>query len=438
METPYLVELLQEKDFTAYSNFLKNCPDALYEHSLAVRELISKHFKFEPFYLIAKEEKEKKEEKKEKEEGTVVGALPLFKAKSWLEGTRYVSLPFFPFGGVIGKNNDVKRALLEEAKKLSCNAKFLEIRQRHTFEEAEDTKETEETTEDTPASDFVKQSPITNFLIDLKNSEEEMLASLPKDVRYDIRKAQKNNLKVVIVDPESLSARKTPLVRLSRNQQNRNVLLDDCISAQKKQLDDFYSVYLNTRKKRGVPAWPYGLFADALKNCRTAVAVAYLEQENGGKNCRRLKENLELSCNSKKLLRPKLQKSQKPVAAAFLFFEKEMIEYAFAGTDYRYNRISPYYLLLWEILRYGIAHKYKVLDLGGSTKEMNDGNMHAFKKKWATRTQEVPYYFYAADKKNIPSLQKAFGLYRLYGQLWSLLPKTVIKWISPRIIRQFK
>lgn len=426
METPYLVELLQEKDFIAYSNFLKNSPDALYEHSLAVRELISKHFKFEPYYLIAKGE-----------EDAVVGALPLFKAKSWLEGTRYVSLPFFPFGGVIGKNNNIKRVLLEAAKKMSRNAKFLEIRQRQPFEEAEDTTETKETKR-TSASDFVKQSPITDFLIDLKNSEEEMLASLPKDVRYDIRKAQKNNLKVVIVDQESLSARKMPLVRLSRDQQNRNVLLDDCISAQKKQLDDFYSVYLNTRKKRGVPAWPYGLFADALKNCRTAVAVAYLEQENGEKNCLRLKDNLKLSSNSKKSLRQKLQKSQKPVAAAFLFFEKEMIEYAFAGTDYRYNKISPYYLLLWEILRYGIAQKYKTLDLGGSTKEMNDGNMHAFKKKWATRTQEIPYYFYAADEKNIPSLQKAFGLYRLYGKLWSLLPKTVIRWISPIIIRQFK
>lgn len=202
-----------------------------------------------------------------------------------------------------------------------------------------------------------------------------MFASFSKDVRYDIRKAQKNNLYVVL-------------------------------SKDKQQLKDFYSVYLNTRKKRGVPAWPYALFAEALETCETAVAVTYLEQ--------------------------------KPIAAAFLFFDHQTVEYAFAGTDYRYNRMSPYYLLLWEIIQYGIKNGYTILDLGGSTKEMNEGNMFAFKEKWATRTREIPYYFYASEEKNLPSLQKSFGLYRLYGKVWSMLPKPVITIISPVVIRQFK
>ena len=202
-----------------------------------------------------------------------------------------------------------------------------------------------------------------------------MFSSFSKDVRYDIRKAQRNGLTVVISQKES-------------------------------QLKDFYHVYLNTRKKRGVPAWPYPLFEEALQTCRTAVAVTYLES--------------------------------RPVAAAFLFLDQKTLEYAFAGTDYHYNRISPYYLLLWEIIRYGIAHGHSVLDLGGSTREMNEGKMFAFKEKWATRTKEISYYFYAADQRNIPSLQKSFGMYRLYGKVWGMLPKKLIKMISPYIIRQFK
>ncbi len=346
----YTVSLLQPDDFAAYSSFVQTFPDALYEHSLEIMNLIKNHFKFEAKYLIAKEGEK------------IVGVLPLFRAQSIFEGTRYVSIPFFPFGGVIGINLPVKKMLLEKAKEVARDGKFLELRQREPLEPD-------------LANDLVKQSPITDFLIELKKSEQEMLASFPKDVRYDIRKAQRNNLHVII-------------------------------SSNQSQLDDFYNVYLNTRKKRGVPAWPSNLFKEALKTCHTAVAVTYLQD--------------------------------KPIAAAFLFFEKDTIEYAFAGTDYRYNSISPYYLLLWEIIRYAVAHGYSFLDLGGSTKEMNEGQMSAFKEKWATLKREIPYYFYAIDGQNIPALEKSFSLYQLYGKFWSLLPKKIIKIISPTIIRQFK
>ncbi len=347
---PYVISLLRPGDFAAYSSFIQSFPDALYEHSLEIMNLIKNNFKFEPKYIIAKEEEK------------IVGVLPLFRARSILEGTRYVSIPFFPFGGVIGINLEVKMMLLEKAKEIARDGKFLEIRQRGILESD-------------LTNGLIKQAPITDFLIEIKTSEEEMFASFSKDVRYDIRKAQRNNLQVIISSDQS-------------------------------QLDDFYRVYLNTRKKRGVPAWPYSLFKEALTTCPTIVAVTYIQD--------------------------------KPIAASFLFLEKDTIEYAFAGTDYRYNSISPYYLLLWEIIKYSIANNYHFLDLGGSTKEMNDGKMYSFKEKWATQTRDIPYYFYAADQRNIPSLKKSFGLYRLYGKVWSLLPTRIIQMISPFIIRQFK
>lgn len=342
--------VLTDQDQEAYRAFLISQEDALFEHSLEVKQLVEKYFHFKPMYLIA-----------EDQSGKMVGALPLFQANSIIEGTRFVSIPFFPFGGVLGTTEEVKRALLEQAKEISHPGRFLQVRQRDALQ-----LET--------VSGLVLQTPITDFLLDLKGSEQEMFSSLDKSVRYDIRKAQKNNLKVTI-------------------------------GTGKKELDDFYDVYLYTRKKRGVPAWPYGLFADALRDCSAAVALTYLQE--------------------------------KPIAAAFLFFHKKEIEYAFAGTDYRYASLCPYYILIWEIIRYGLAEGYNVLDLGGSTKEMNDGQMILFKKRWATRTRPIPYYFYAQDPKNIPQLTGSFALYRLYGKVWSLLPRKVIQWISPMVIRQF-
>lgn len=345
------VSILKENDHFAYQKFLQENKSALYEHSLEVKDLVTRYFKFKPVYLVAKEREK------------IVGALPLFEAKSFVEGKRLVSIPFFPYGGVIGKENRHKKMLLEEAKKMALGSgyKFLQIRQCDELEEE-------------LAEGFVRQAPITDFFLRLKASPEEMFNSLDKRVRYDIRKAQKNNLQV----------------KLGKN---------------KALLSNFYKVYLHTKKRRGVPAWPYSLFAEALEKCNTLVGVTYL--------------------------------GKKPIAVAFFFLHRKKIEYGFAGANYKYARLSPYYALLWEAIKYGIGHGYEIFDFGGTTREINEGNLYAFKKHWCNEKKEIPYYFYAEEEKNIPLLRKSFKLYRLYGKIWGLLPRIVIKKISPPIIRQF-
>ena len=63
--------------------------------------------------------------------------------------------------------------------------------------------------------------------------------------------------------------------------------------------------------------------------------------------------------------------------------------------------------------------------------------MYKFKDRWCNEKNPIHYYFYARDDKGIPALKNAFSLYKLYGKVWSKLPKCVIKKISPFIIRQF-
>lgn len=347
----YGISILKEEDYEEYNHFVsdKNNKEILYEHSLEVKDLVSRHFSFKPVYLVAKEENK------------IVGALPLFEAKSFIEGKRLVSIPFFPFGGVIGKDIQCKKELLKKAREMAETVRFLEIRQRNELEP--------ELTEN-----FVQQSPITDFLLYFGKTEEETFISLDKRVRYDIKKAQRNNLKVQL-------------------------------GKEKKLLDDFYEIYLNTKKKRGVPAWPYDLFKDALETCNCLIGVTYLEN--------------------------------KPIASAFFFLHKAEIEYGFAGADYKYAFLCPYYVLLWETIRYGIRNNYQVLDFGGTTKEMSEGTLYAFKERWCKKKKEISYYFYAGDKKKIPTLKRSFKAYKLYGKIWSLLPRIVIKKISPFVIRQF-
>lgn len=357
------VSRLQLEEEEEYCRFVESCKNALYEHGLEIRDLITRHFQFEPCYLIAWDEtvggggKEK----------VIVGVLPLFRAKSYIEGTRLVSLPFFPFGGVVaqrGREGEVEGLLLSEAKRLACEKgiRFLEIRSRSRMRSEH-------------SGEFVVQSPIVDFLFHYKESIEKTFDGLDKRVRYDIRKAQKNNLRVEF-------------------------------GKEKIFMDDFYDVYLNTRKRRGVPAWSYELFKEALEKCDALVGVVYF--------------------------------NKKPIASAFFFFHKDEVEYGFGGADYHYSSLCPYYLLLWKMVELSFERGIKVLDFGGTTKEMNDGFLYAFKERWCNEKREILYYFYAQDKSMIPDLYSSFSLYRFYGKMWRMLPKSVIRRISPMILRQFK
>ncbi len=347
------IKELKEIDHQEYRDFLKGSEKAHYGHSLEVMNLIETHFKFKPIYLI----------KKDKETQKIQGILPLFECNSFVEGKRLVSIPFLPLAGPVADSEETKKLLLQAASDTCDNkeAKFLEIRQRENI---------------TENPKWQSQSQIIDFMLTLQKDETKMMDSLHKSVRYDIRKALKNNLTVNLGNDTKL-------------------------------LNDFYNVYLNTRKRRGVPSWPKGFFSDALKTCNTKVAVCY--------------------------------KNKKPIAGCFLFYEEKhkLIDYGFAGTNYKYNHLCPYYALLWEIITKGIQKGYEVLDFGGSTKEMNDGGMFSFKKRWCDIQKPIHYHYYAKESKNIPSLEKSFDLYRIYAKVWSKIPKSIIKIISPPIIRQF-
>ena len=125
----------------------------------------------------------------------------------------YTSIPFFPFGGVLGENDSCKEIILKKAQTLideNRNFKFLQIRQREELSI-------------NLSVPFILQKPITNFFLDLKGTEDQMFNSLDKRVRYDIRKAKKHGLTFLLNNSQEL-------------------------------LSDFYEVYLNTRKRRSIIA----------------------------------------------------------------------------------------------------------------------------------------------------------------------------------------
>ena len=352
------VRLMKESDHTKYGLFLKNHPDSLFEHSLAVRDLIQKHFKFTPKYLVAIDDMLK-----------IQGILPLFEAKSFVEGKRLVSIPFFPFGGILADTVEIKKQLIDAAIKMADDYLFLEIRQRGGLN-----SEIETSLKDQYPENFAKQTPITDFFIDFHQSLEDTWSNLHPVIRKHIKKATNNNLKFEI--------------------KNDN-----------ESLEIYYDLYLNTRKKRGVPAWPKAIFSQALKTTNSKIAIIY--------------------------------KDDQAIVAGFFHFHGKEILYGFSGADYSKLHLRPYFLLVWKMIQYGFKHGYTHIDYGGSSKQLNDGKLTEYKERWCNREEEIPYYYYAKNPKNLPNLDSSLSMYKLYGKVWSKLPKSVINLISPPIIRQF-
>lgn len=94
------VSTLSPSDESAWQAYVNSHPDATIYHTLEWRDILYSEYRFEPVYLVAKED------------DRVVGILPLFFVRN-LMGKRLISLPFSIYGGPIGETEAVN-ALMNE------------------------------------------------------------------------------------------------------------------------------------------------------------------------------------------------------------------------------------------------------------------------------------------------------------------------------------
>src|SRR3989338_1998305 len=334
------VEQLNKTDEPEYEAFIQNHSSSVaFEHTLLWREVMSANFGFIPYFLVYKNFN-----------GKIEGILPLFKAKS-IFGTRFVSTPYSITTGIIAENKSAQEELVSFAKELCLREKasFVEIRERN----------------EKNYGDYAKISTVFNFSLQLTNNIEEIWKKLPKSsVRWGIKKAQNSGLTW------------------------------NCGSSHP-ELDDFFKLFLQTRKHRGVPGYPYDYFRDIINTFGEKVRIYITKKDN------------------------------KPIAAIFLIYYQKEVRYAF----------------------------------GGATLATNDGGLYEFKRKWGDKVEKVHSYFYYNNQKKSSKLDngsnnnssdnngnnpgnkhgndKNIVLLKVASKIWQKLPLSVIKKISPYVIKQF-
>ncbi len=116
-----------------------------------------------------------------------------------------------------------------------------------------------------------------------------------------------------------------------------------------------------------------------------------------------------------------------PIAAACCLFYKDTVTIPGWISALRpYFSLCPNQVLHWELMRFGIEHGYRILDLGRSSKDT--GTFEA-KRQW----QATPVQLYWYHFPDVPRSQSKPNGFSRHVSLWQRLPLPLANAVGPRL-----
>jgi hypothetical protein len=259
-------------------------------------------------------------------EGSIRAGMALYEVRSWLTGRRLVSVPFASVSDPLISEADQMSALLETSIDLleSQNCDHLEVRAHGATPLVLDER-------------FQRDDSFKHHFLRLDATPAQLLKRFHRTcVRQRIQRALKSRLTLKIVD-------------------------------QIADIDHFHRLYVDTRKRLGLPAQPIRFF-------RSMWDFFY---QSG---------NLSLMVAS----------YQDEIVAALLLLKfRDQVSAEFEAYDSGFKYASPVHFVMWHAIRISHEEGYRTFDFGRTSVE-NTGLMQ-FKKRWATEVQDLPAFLYPAD-----------------------------------------
>ena len=335
-----IVKLLSSNEM---SKLVKDVPN--FYHSANWIKVIEESYNLKSFIIALMDNKK------------ILNIIPFFLIKSNFFGKKFVSMPYGDYGGFI---SDVKvdwfvKKLEDYAREYDVD--YVEIREANLELEKK-------------LEFFESKLTYYNFTLNLTRSMNEIWKSFDKKVRNSIRKAEKSHVKIVKGD--------------------------------KKDLEEFYRLYVNTMKKLGSPPHSFDFFDNVFKLCSKNVKLLFAEHDN------------------------------KKIAASIFFLHKKKIYYWKNVSDEEYLHLRPNDLILYKMIEWGQKKNFESLDLGRT--RMHTGGF-LFKKRWGGKMKELKYYYRLYKDREIPDPEKE--KYKFLGRFWKSLPIFLIKRLGPMIRKNF-
>jgi FemAB-related protein (PEP-CTERM system-associated) len=347
-------ELCREEsgqEWKRWDAYVRQAAQGLPQHLAGWQTVLHNAYGYETRYLLA-----------ERDQGAIAGVLPLFVLRSPLLGSTLTTLP----GGMCADDEEAAAALLDEAQKLtrSLRAKRLVLhdsRQAHNSGNG-------------PAG-LHTTCDHEDWVLELHDGEEAVLAGLDRNIRRQIRIAQRNELTAVI----------------------------DRTGA---TLDDFYTVMSRFTHQAGTPIFARKFLAEVIAAFPNGFNIVMVYQNN------------------------------QPVGG---YFQLELGKGSYGtwgATLHEFLELRPVYLAYWTIIADSIAQGFETLDMGRSPA---GSNASKYKSQWATRSQPVYQQTWtpgAQPATSVATQAQSDQRFQTFRRIWPRLPLSVAQWVGPLIRRQ--
>lgn len=279
--------------------------DYSFFHSSLWARILNETYKYTPLYFIKKENK------------SIKTLVPLMVVRSWLTGTRAVSLPFSDFCPLFFESDPPLQPTIDYILQygLQNNWKYLEFRSGCL-----------------PNNEISSASFYEHELF-LDKNETDIFSSLSNSTKRNIKLAKNKEVKTRISNSEI-------------------------------ELDQYYKLHCETRRRLGVPPQPIKFFKNIYK---------YIINK---------KEGFIIIAS---------YKGQDVAGMIFLQFGKKAY-WKFAASDYQFRKIKANNLLLWESIKWHLQNGYEKINFGRT--ELDHDGLRNFKLGWNAVEKNQKYYRY--------------------------------------------
>jgi hypothetical protein len=309
------VEIIDPTQYQNWDELLVSIPGSSFFHTSSWAKVLKEAYGYTPKYFT------------NSDGGHISTLVGIMEVRSFFTGCRGVSLPFTDYcepivdGGIQFK--DLLLDIIENGKKYGW--KSLELR-----------------IGDNLLPSTVSSVSYLGHILDLTQSEEQVLRNFRDSTKRNIKKALKEGVKVEICD--SLESVK-----------------------------EFYRLNSITRKQHGLPPQPFNFFKKVHDHIISKklgfVILASIHQEN--------------------------------IAGAIFFHFGEKAIYKYGASQLQYQHLRANNLVMWEGIRECTRRGCTILSLGRTEPE-NQGLIQ-FKSGWGTTEQPINYYRYDFRKGSFVS-----------------------------------
>jgi hypothetical protein len=346
----------------AFTTFISPCSDQRWDpfvekhhlgwisHSSAWKKVIEASFSHLKGYYIGLLEESTQ---------SIKAAIPVYVVKSCVTGTRLVSIPFStlcdPLVSSVEEAHQLLQYVLGFAKEQ--NVAHTEIRCLNSGEMMPDVP--------LGRVDF-----FVHHFLDLNTSLEKLRKRFHRTcVVQRIRRAQKSELKIIKADSE-------------------------------KELKDFYTIYVDLRKRLMRPPIPFRFF----------------------------KHLWEMFSPHDQIQLLLAQKDGKTLAGIILFKFKKRVSIEFAASFESAWNLSPNHLLFWEAIQMAHSEGYEIIDFGRTAP--NNTPLMDFKRRWGTETMVMPQYFFPKEIAEKYLLRESSFQFQMVQSACRYAPRAILPMIG--------